>query len=79
MGLRHGGPKQVNHYRWTGQKWSAGDSTALPVAVGDMMISSPSEVSLLLAQKGEKSGEVTWWNSTDGGQNFTKGKIFDQT
>ena len=75
MGLRHGGPKQVNHYRWTGQKWYGSDSTDLPVAVGDMLVSSPNEVSLLLAYKEEGIGEIAWWNSTDGGQSFVKGDV----
>ncbi len=75
MGLRHGGPKQVNHYRWTGQNWIGGVSTALPIAVGDMLISSPTEVSLLLAHKDAGSGEVAWWHSMDGGLSFTKGEV----
>ena len=70
MGLNHGGPKQTNHYCWTGQEWYSGGSTELPVqAVGDMLISSPTEVSLLLG-----GDEVAWWHSTDGGQSFAKGK-----
>ncbi len=71
MGLHHGGPKQTNHYRWTGQEWYSAGSTALPIkAVGDMLVSSPTKVSLLLG-----GDEVAWWHSTDGGQNFSKGEI----
>jgi hypothetical protein len=33
-------------------------------------------VSLLLTYKNDdKSGEVAWWTSTDGGQRFKKGKV----
>jgi hypothetical protein len=70
MGLNHGGPKQINHYRWTGEEWSGGGSTDLPIsAVGDLQVSSPQEVSLLLG-----GDEVAWWHSTDSGQSFTKGE-----
>ena len=70
MGLNHGGPKQTQHYRWTGQEWVTGGSTELPAsAVGDMLVSSPVDVSLLL-----DGDEVAWWHSTDGGQSFKKGE-----
>lgn len=70
MGLHHGGPKQTHHYRWTGQEWITGGSTELPAsAVGDMLVSTPQDVSLLLG-----GDEVAWWHSTDGGQSFVKGE-----
>ena len=40
-----------------------------------MLISSPTEVSLLLAHKDAGSGEVAWWHSMDGGLSFTKGEV----
>ena len=70
MGLNHGGPKQTNHYRWTGKEWSGGGATDLPIkAVGDMSVSSSTDVSLLLG-----GDEVAWWHSTDVGRSFTKGE-----
>jgi hypothetical protein len=70
MGLHHGGPKQTWHYRWTGEEWSGGGATDLPIkSVGDMQVSSPTEVSLLLG-----GDEVAWWHSADGGQSFSKGE-----
>jgi len=70
MGLHHGGPKQTSHYRWTGQEWVTGGSTEVPIsAVGDMLVSSPTEVSLLLG-----GDEVAWWHSKDGGKSFIKGE-----
>ncbi|MCK4921680.1 MAG: BNR-4 repeat-containing protein [Bacteroidales bacterium] len=72
MGLKHGGPRQVKYYRWTGQMWDGGYDTNLPVsAVGDILISSPTEVNLLL----DGRGEVAWWHTTNGGQSFTKGEV----
>ena len=71
MGLHHGGPKQTKHYRWTGQEWVTGGSTEVPISsVGEMQVSSPLEVSLLLG-----GDEVAWWQSTDGGKSFSKGKV----
>ncbi len=71
MGLRHGGPKQTTHYRWTGQAWVTGGSTGVPVsAVGEMTVSSPHNVNLLLG-----GDEVAWWHSRDGGQSFAKGDV----
>ena len=70
MGLLHGGPKQTNHYRWTGGEWYSGGSTELPIsAVGDMRVTSSLDVSLLLG-----GAEVTWWHSADGGQSFERGE-----
>jgi len=70
MGLHHGGPKQTNHYRWTGEEWSGGGATDLPIkSVGDMRVTSATEVSLLLG-----GDEVVWWHSADGGQSFAKGE-----
>lgn len=75
VGERVGGPKQVRHYRWTGQKWISGYQD-LPVAVGDIIVSSPNEVNLLLAGKDDGgTGEVAWWNSSDGGEHFKKGDV----
>ena len=71
MGLHHGGPKQTYHYRWTGEEWVTGGSTEVPIsAVGEMVVSSPQDVSLLLG-----GDEVAWWHSKDGGQSFAKGEV----
>ena len=43
----------------------------MPISsVGEMQVSSPLEVSLLLG-----GDEVAWWQSTDGGKSFSKGKV----
>jgi len=74
MGLK--GPKQMTHYRWTGHKWTKGERLGPPEADGDIRVSSPGNVSLLLAYKNDdKTGEVAWWTSADGDQRFKKGKV----
>jgi len=75
MGHRHGGPKQVIYYRWTGKEWYSAESTDLPVATGDIEVSSPKKASLLLAAKKDDYSELAWWNTGDGGQSFKKGEI----
>ena len=76
LGKRHGGPKQLKHYRWTGEAWIGGDSTNLPIpAKGEMQLKSPNELSLLLAYKEDTIGEIAWWHSTDGGININKGDV----
>lgn len=73
MGLRHGGPKEINHYQWTGKEWTDEGHAGLPVAVGDMDIISPKHVRLLLAHKDDKkTGEVAWWSRQNPGDSFTK-------
>jgi len=75
LGHRHGGPKQVIYYRWTGKEWCAEKTTNLPVATGDIVVSSPKKASLLLAGKKDGSSELVWWNTNDGGQSFKKGEV----
>ena len=44
--------------------------------VVDMQVSSPDEVSLLLAHKDDEgTGEVAWWHSVGGGERFNKGDV----
>jgi hypothetical protein len=71
--LKKGSPKKVNYFRWTGEEWVGGvPDAAMPTdAESDILISSPTRVSLLL----DGSDEVAWWHSTDGGRSFAKGDV----
>ncbi|HDY69086.1 MAG TPA: hypothetical protein ENH85_15010, partial [Candidatus Scalindua sp.] len=75
LGLNDVGPKQVIYYRWTGKKWMTAESTDLPIATGDIMVSSPDNARLLLAGKKDDNVELAWWNTKDGGQSFKKGEV----
>ena len=75
LGLKHGGPKQVVYYRWTGKNWFTPNNTNLPIAKGDIEVSSPQKARLLLAGKKDGKARLAWWNTTDGGQSFVKGKV----
>ena len=74
----HGGPKVVHHYRWTGQEWTSnGGNPQMPRAKGNLQVSSPENVHILLADKNDEgTGEVVWWNSSDGGETFEKGETY---
>lgn len=75
MGLRHGGPKNIHHYKWTGKKWTEGNAK-LPIATGDFLMNSKNKIKLLLASNNaERTGEVAWWTSKDDGETFKKGKV----
>tara|TARA_B100000809_G_scaffold54621_1_gene50291 strand:+ start:30357 stop:31796 length:1440 start_codon:yes stop_codon:yes gene_type:complete len=74
LGLIHGGPKQIQHFRWTGKNWTDGVCANLPVATGDMDLSVSGKISLLLASKTkDKKGEISWYHSKDDGVSFQKG------
>ncbi len=71
-GSNHGTPKQLVNYHWTGKEWEGG-RTNLPVeARGEMKVTSPEAMLYLLGSAQQKSGEVAWWLSTDGGNAFRK-------
>jgi hypothetical protein len=78
LGGKHAVNKKVIYYRWTGKKWFTAESTDLPVATGDIMVSSPDNARLLLAGKKDDSAELAWWNTSDGGQTFVKGEVLHQ-
>ncbi|HDY69090.1 MAG TPA: hypothetical protein ENH85_15030 [Candidatus Scalindua sp.] len=67
--------KQVIYYRWTGKKWMTAESPELPIATGDIIVSSPKKATLLLAGKINDTPELAWWNTKDGGNSFKKGEV----
>ena len=74
-GSVHGGPKQLVNYYWTGNKW-VGGKTNLPVeARGEIRAITPDSVNYLLGTVSGDSGEAGWWESTDGGEKFSKKKV----
>jgi hypothetical protein len=71
-GSVHGSPKQLAHYQWTGKEWIGG-STNLPIeARGEMKVTTKGTVSFLLGNNEGKSGEVAWWNRSDGNKDFIR-------
>ena len=77
-GARHGGPKAMRHFRWTGQQWTGGINRGLPVARGDLSAQTQDKVRFLLAWNDPdgavRVGKISWWESEDGGATFALGK-----
>ena len=80
LGQKTGGPKQTSHYRWTGSEWLGGQPVYKQAREdgtdtrGDFIIKSPTEINYLLGYKENGDGIISYYNSTDGGQTFNKGK-----
>ena len=79
IGVRHGGPKAMRHFRWNGIEWIGGHDSGMPVSRGDIRPQSQEKVSFLLGaqdeEKGTRVGKIAWWNSDDGGRTFRQGKV----
>ncbi|WP_111976874.1 BNR-4 repeat-containing protein [Algibacillus agarilyticus] len=80
IGKKTGGPKQTSHYRWTGEEWVGGQPVYAQARAdgtdtrGDFIINSPTDISFLLGYKENGDGIISYFNSTDSGKTFTKGK-----
>jgi hypothetical protein len=79
IGARRSGSKRIQHYRWDGHNWSQSNTTTLPKGDGDLEVKSAEEVSLYIESKtNDEIGEVSRWDSSDGGSSFQKGQTFLQ-
>ncbi len=71
-----GGPKQMRHFRWDGEEWVGGHSTALPIGTGDIDVPGQNHVRFLLkSQTDDRNGIIAWWESFDGGQTFAQSEV----
>ncbi len=74
-----GGPKQMRHFRWTGEEWVGGHATALPIGNGDLLAPSSQHVRYLLDWRTPaRDGAISWWESRDGGETFALGETLLQ-
>lgn len=79
IGKKTGGPKQTSYFRWTGTEWVGGNPVNPQARIdgvdtrGDFIVRSPTEVSFILGYKDGSDGVISYFDSTDGGQSFTKG------
>ena len=77
VGGRRSAPKRMQHFRWDGQEWLQSDNANLPQGDGDIEVNSETEVSTYLESKTDDDvGEVSRWDSFDGGETFKKQKVF---
>ncbi|SEQ79046.1 BNR repeat-containing family member [Hyunsoonleella jejuensis] len=77
IGAKRSGPKRIQHFRWDGQEWLQGNTNNLPKGDADIEVKSASEVSLYLESKTQEDvGEISRWDSSDGGTSFKKANVF---
>jgi len=79
VGSRRSGPKRLQHFRWDGQQWLKSDTTNLPRGDADIEVKSATEVSIYLESKtSDDAGEISRWDSFNGGETFKKTTVFLQ-
>lgn len=79
VGGKRSGPKRLRHLWWDGQKWLESQTSILPNGDGDLQVKSDKELSLYLESKtNDDFGEISRWDSFDGGASFEKAKTFLQ-
>jgi beta-galactosidase beta subunit len=77
VGAKRSGPKRLQHFRWDGQKWLQNKNSGLPRGNGDLEVKSAKEVSIYLeSETNDDVGEISRWDSFDGGASFKKGTVF---
>ncbi|XCF05430.1 BNR-4 repeat-containing protein [Tamlana crocina] len=77
VGAKRSGTKRIQHFRWDGQEWLQGNTDNLPKGDADIEVKSTSEVSLYLeSQTPADVGEISRWDSFDGGKTFKKNSVY---
>ena len=67
----------MQHFRWNGKSWMTSANTGLPIGNGDIAVKSTNEVSLYLESKNKEDvGEISRWDSFNGGDTFKKATVF---
>jgi hypothetical protein len=76
---KRSGPKRLQHFRWDGKTWLHHKNEMLPKGNGDIEVNSAKEVSIYLESKTiDNIGEISRWDSFNGGESFQKKKVFLQ-
>ena len=79
VGAKRSGPKRLQHFRWDGKKWLQSQTSSLPRGDGDLQVTSSMDLSLFLESKSDDYiGEISRWDSFDGGVSFKKSQTFLQ-
>ncbi|SFD27915.1 BNR-4 repeat-containing protein [Algibacter pectinivorans] len=77
IGENRSGPKRIQHFRWDGKMWLKSENKDLPRGNGDLEVKSSNEVSIYLESvTNEGVGEISRWDSFNGGASFKKGTVF---
>ncbi|NJX14282.1 BNR-4 repeat-containing protein [Tamlana crocina] len=79
VGAKRSGPKRIQIFRWNGNEWLQGNTANLPKGDADIEVKFAADVSLYLeGQTQSEVGEISRWDSFDGGKTFKKNKVFLQ-
>ena len=77
VGAKRSAPKRLQHFRWNGQEWLKSNTDNLPIGDADIEVRSDTEVRLYLESQTEaEEGEISRWDSFDGGKTFKKSSTF---
>ena len=77
VGGKRSGLKRIQHFRWNGQEWLQSENSNLPKGDGDLEVKSATEVSIYLESESSNAvGEISRWDSFDGGDTFKKAQVF---
>lgn len=76
IGGNRSGPKRIQHFRWDGKMWIKSENKELPRGNGDLEVKSSKEVSIYLESVTNNIGEISRWDSFNGGASFNKGAVF---
>ena len=77
VGAKRSGPKRIKLFRWNRQEWLQGNTNNLPKGDADIEVKSTTEVSLFLENQTEEDvGEISRWDSFDGGDTFKRAQVF---
>ena len=77
VGEKRSGPKRLQHFRWDGQEWLQSKNSSLPRGNGDIEVKSTTEFSIYLeSETNNDTGEISRWDSFDGGDTFKKAQDF---
>ena len=76
IGESRSGSKRLQLFRWDGQEWLQSQNTDIPRGNGDLDVKSIKEVSIYLeTETDDDIGEISRWDSFDGGNTFKKGSV----
>ncbi|MFP4845009.1 BNR-4 repeat-containing protein [Winogradskyella sp. PE311] len=79
VNARRSGPKRLQHFRWDGQQWLKSNLANLPRGNGDIEVQSSTAISIYLeSETNDDVGEISRWDSFNGGETFKKTTVFLQ-
>lgn len=77
IGAKRSGQKRLQHFRWNGKTWLKSKNKDLPKGNGDLEVKSAKEVSIYMeSETSDNVGEISRWDSFDGGTSFKKNAVF---